>query len=270
MKTFDSIHAYWEFAALVQNERRWIFDGKAGRFIAAVRAAAKSRERVVKSGTRFIRAQLGSESSAWPGDKTGAEYEHPLCKDRMIPTPNHAKSGGRANPAGFAYLYLATNPETALAEMRPSLRQSITLGLFRVRKKLRIVLCKAGPDDWGDGIFGKNPSPKVRDGCVWNDIARAFSRPVNKNDKDASYVPTQIIAEAFKAEGFDGLAYDSGLARGTNVVLFDVHTAKLIRRYLYTLKKVRYEFEAEPHYQIYLTQDGCGKNLMKINAESPG
>jgi hypothetical protein len=84
------------------------------------------------------------------------------------------------------------------------------------------------------------------------------------------YLPTQILAEAFKAEGFDGLAYRSGLERGTNVVLFSVHVAKLIHRFVYALKKVRYDFEAAPNYGIYHKKnDGTGQCLTEIHTESP-
>jgi hypothetical protein len=199
----------------------------------------------------------------------GIEAEHPLPGSRMVPDPKYVKHGGRANPHGLAYLYLATDEKTTLAEMRPWVGESLTLAIFKIKKKIKIVDCQAGAENWGERIFDENPSAKKLDKYVWNDISKAFSRPVNREDQESSYLPTQILAEAFKAEAFDGLAYRSGLERGANVVLFDVHVAKLTHRFVYTLKKVLYDFEAVPNYGIYRKKDGRGECITEIRTESP-
>jgi hypothetical protein len=59
--------------------------------------------------------------------------------------------------------------------------------------------------------------------------------PLSGFAKPIYSVPTQILAETFKAEGFDGVAYRSGLERGTNIVLFDARVAKPTHRFVYTL-----------------------------------
>ena len=267
MNAFESENAYWDFAKLGRTERRFIFDGKAGNFLATVRSASKTRVRALKSGSCLWRAQVGSAFA--PENDMGIEEEHPHPAKRMIPDPNKTCSG-RANPSGFAYLYLATNENTALAEMRPWVGESVTLAIFKIKNNIKVVDCQAGAEDWGERLFEKNPSAERIDKYVWNDISKAFSRPVNREDQDSAYLPTQILAEAFKAEGFDGLAYRSGLERGTNVVLFNVHVAKLIHRFVYTLKKVRYAFEAVPNYGIYRRKkDGTDERLTEIQTESP-
>jgi hypothetical protein len=269
MNAFDSKNAYWDFARTVQNERRWIFDGKAANFLAAVRATSKARVQPLKAGRRLCRAQVGSEFA--PENENGVEEEHPLSEARMIPDPKHIKSSGRANPPGFAYLYLATTPETALAEMRPWVGESLTLAIFEIKKDIKLVVCQTGTEDWEERLFEENPSADKVEKYVWNDISRAFARPVNREDQENAYVPTQILAEAFKAERVDGLAYHSGLERGTNVVLFDVRMAKPIRhcRFVYTLKKVRYDFEAVPNHAIYHEKDGVAQCMTEIHTESP-
>jgi len=246
MKSFQSKNAYWDFAKMVRTERHFIFDGKAGKFIAAVRAASRFRVRALKSGSRLYRAQVGSTFA--PENDMGIEEEHPHPAERMIPHPKKTSSG-RANPSGFAYLYL-----------------------FRIKKNIKIVDCQAGAENWGERLFDENPTVEKLDKYVWNDISKSFSRPVNREDQESAYLPTQILAEAFKAEGFDGLAYRSGLERGTNVVLFNVHVAELIRglQSVYTLKKVRYDFEAIPNYSIYRKKkDGTHLYLTEIQTESP-
>ncbi len=153
--------------------------------------------------------------------------------------------------------------------MRPWVGESLTLAVFKIKKKINLVLCQAGNEDLGERLFGKNLSAEKINSYVWNDIGRAFARPVNQEDRENAYLPTQILAEAFKAEGFDGIAYRSGLERGTNIVLFDVNVAKPTHRFVYTLKKVRYDFEAVPNYGIYRKKDGTGQYLSEIQTESP-
>jgi len=272
MSDFDSINAYWGFVRTVRCERRFIFDGKAGKFLAAARAASKSRARSIKVGHRFFRAQLGSDFVVRPTedgeDHCGGEEEVPLPEARLIPKPQYITRGGRANPPGFAYLYLATDEKTALAEMRPGVGESLTVALFEIQRDVKLVVCQPGPDNLGEVIFEEKPLPEMVDNYVWNEIGRAFAQPVRQGDRENAYLPTQVLAEAFKAEGFDGLAYQSGLERGRNVLLFDVSIAKLVKRYVYTLKKVRYDFEAAPNHCIYRVKDGVGRQVIEIQTES--
>lgn len=267
MSVFETKNAYWDFVKTIRSERRFIFDGKAGHFLAAARAASRSRAQTVKAGSVLYRAQVGSEFA--PENDAGIEEEHPFPKARMIPKSKYVKNGGRTNPSGFAYLYLASTKETALAEMRPWVAESVTLAKFKIKKDVKLVVCQAGAENSEERLFEQNPSATKLYQYVWNDISRAFSRPVSRDDEQSTYLPTQILAEAFKAEGFDGLAYRSGLERGTNVVLFNVRVAKLTHRFVYTLKKVRYDFEAVSNHGIYRKKDGGGECITKIHTESP-
>jgi hypothetical protein len=266
MNAFEPDYGYWHFARTVLDERRWVFDGKSGNFLAAVRAASKSRGYPVKAGHRLWRAQDGCR---FEPDEKGGEWQHPLLEDRMVPNPQYIKKGGRANPPGFAYLYLADSPKTALAEMGRWVGQSLTLATFELRQDVNLVVCRAGPEHATDRFFEEKPSPVKLSKYVWNDISEAFSRPVSREDREIAYVPTQILAEAFKADGFDGLVYRSGLERGSNVVLFNKDIAKLIHRYVYTVKKVCYDFEAAPYHEIHLKKPDGLEAMTEIHTESP-
>jgi hypothetical protein len=81
-------------------------------------------------------------------------------------------------------------------------------------------------------------------------------------------VPTQILAETFKAEGFDGVEYRSGLAKEINVVLFDAGAAKPLRTYLYSLKQVKYTFTGD-QFAIQLQKDRADQVLTELTSESP-
>jgi len=270
MSAFDTKYDFFQFAQMVRTERRRVFPGKAKKFLTAVGSAGKARAYPLKQGSRLYRAQLGSEFVV-RDEETAIEEEVPLPKSRMTPDPRFIKAGGRANPPGFAYLYLATTPETALAEMRPWVGEAISLALFEIQRPIKVVVCRAGEEAAGERLFDENPPADKIASYVWNDISRAFARPVNREDQDTAYLPTQILAEVFKANGFDGVAYRSGLEQGTNLALFDLTAATLVHQFVYTTKKVRYDFEAVPNFGIYRRErDGSGgKYLDSIHTESP-
>jgi hypothetical protein len=56
-------------------------------------------------------------------------------------------------------------------------------------------------------------------------------------------VPTQILAELFKSEGYDGVGYRSSLGPGHNVALFDLDAADLIVCLLFEVKDISFKFE---------------------------
>ena len=123
MNSFDAEDAYRNFAKAVQNERRWVFEGRAASFLEAVRATSKSRGAAVKPGMQLWRCQIGYATrliaTAEDSDEVEVEEEWPHPISRMIPNVKYAKSVQRANPPGIVYLYLATRPEPAMAETRP-------------------------------------------------------------------------------------------------------------------------------------------------------
>src|SRR5262249_39603654 len=89
-------------------------------------------------------------------------------------------------------------------------------------------------------------TPEEIEKTVWSDINGAFSKPVERGDNSIEYVPTQILAEAFKRNGFDGIAYKSSYGEdGLNVALFDIDAADLINCGLYSIKDVSVKMDQE-------------------------
>jgi len=269
MNGFDSDDAYRHFAYTVKNHRRWIFDGRVASFLDSVRKTSHSRECVIKEGCQLWRCQSGSTLQK---DTQEVERECPKLPEEMVPKSEFVKSGGRANPPGFAYLYLANRPETAMAEMRPWVGESLSLANFALEKDARLVLCQQDSEDRLKRIRlngERIPQEKV-DSYVWGDISEAFSRPVNSNNAESDYTPTQILAEAFKAEGFDGVAYKSRLAQGLNVVLFDVEIAKPRDYFLYALRGVSYTFASDdPQFTVSIPKNGTPEYIWTLNSKSP-
>ena len=152
----------------------------------------------------------------------------------MKPIPEKS-SDGRVNPKGIVCLYLATQKETAILEVRPLIGSYVSVAQFEVVKDLNIINCSA-PEIGNLAFLEKGLSQGDIEKIVWSAINRAFSEPVERGDDRLDYVPTQIIAEAFKLTGFDGIAYKSSYGEdGFNVALFDMAAADLINCGLYRI-----------------------------------
>ena len=260
---FKSVHDYEKFAHTVRTKRRFIYPDEVTAFLQAVIDTGKSREAILKAGHTLWRAQIGYRE--WRRqDNEGHEWveEAPFAPERMTPLTRNP-SEGRSNPRGIAYLYLATDSETAIAETRPWSGSLVSVASFQTKRDLRLVDFsknhgKAG--GWGyligvsEDRWDKLTAEEIEQ-AVWADIDNAFARPVGPNDPHVDYVPTQIIAELIRDKDFDGIGYKSSFSEnGYNVALFDVDAAELKVCHLFDIKGVKYKSDecANP----WFVQDG--------------
>jgi hypothetical protein len=189
----------------------------------------------------------------------------------MGPPSKHLATAGRSNCEGIPYLYLATEIETAIAEIRPWIGAQVTIGLFKIISDLRIVdtsddkpknalslyeFVNIGQEDFD---IKRRPNHRYtsieKEEYIWGDINSAFSKPISPNDSPLKYLPTQFLSEKLKTEGYDGVAYKSSLnEKGYNIALFDPQKAQCISCRMYEIKKMTYDFE-ESGNAISLSDD---------------
>jgi hypothetical protein len=239
MSTFKSHRGFLDFENSVARELRYIRNPDQEEFLEAVLETSQGRRENVAAGACFWRAQIGHN---WRDVKVVGETESEPCpfdRERMKPRPYRA-SEGRANPKGIPVLYMATNQRTAIVEVRPWVGLHVSVAMLKTLRPLSIVNCTT--EDTGLKLFLSEPSPKQRELAVWQDIDRWFSLPVNSSDSLADYVPTQIIAELFKAHGMDGIYYRSSLGPGHNVVIFDLAAADVVDCGLVQIKEVKFNY----------------------------
>ena len=163
----------------------------------------------------------------------------------MKPIRGRAKES-RANPKGIPYLYLATHRDTAVAEVRPWKAGVVSVGQFRIVRDLRLV--NTTIDSERAVYLGKQPDPRKREKAVWGDIDAAFAVPTTLSDDASEYVPTQVLAELFRDNGFDGIAYRSAYGPGHNVVLFDLDLAEQTNCFLVRVKDINFVLEQDEQY----------------------
>ncbi len=248
MVHFRSWQSYRVFRRRITREARYILDAESQEFLDTLIATSEDRQRVFDEGEAFFwRAQLGHDWREM-NDEDGHSWEDPVPYSRKRMTPFRDKaSEGRANPKGIPCLYLSIRKETAMSEVRPWVGAYISVSQFKTTKKITVIDLSRFHGASLDIDF-EDLDPEKRTSTVWTYVDHAFSEPVSPSDDLAEYVPTQIIAERFKHEGFDGIAYKSafGDEHGYNVALFDLDAAECVNCFLYEAKAINIEFERYP------------------------
>lgn len=109
---------------------------------AIIRPIASYISETVRAGSQWHRARMGAKRRAADFHEIGAppQYFFEPHKDKAISAPPVGVStAGRVNRPGVSYLYLASNSETAAAEIRPHPGELVSVGMFEVNKELRVV-----------------------------------------------------------------------------------------------------------------------------------
>jgi len=236
---FKSWDSYRGFAKAVQQEQRFAQNADSRKFLMALRKTSRGRLKRLQQGHVLCRAQVGHDWDPiyFDGEPLDDFVPAPFKPERMVPDPKYV-GDGRANPRGIAYMYLAERIRTAIAEVRPWVGAHVSLGFFEVLRDLKLVDCSLGHR--GIDFLMRRPMRAEWDKLVWKDIDRAFATPVDPADSTA-YIPTQIIAEVFRDEGWDGIAYHSALGEGRNFLIFDLAATNLIACRLHIIKGVDYK-----------------------------
>ncbi len=238
MSEFSGANAFEEFKKEVTRRTRYLRSPNGERFLRTVAETSKRRSRVIPGGAVFWRAQVGHE---WIVDtRAGTRIPGPHSKTRMKPLEDRAYEG-RVNPKGIPCLYFATTREVAMSEVRPWIGSVVTVGRFETIREQRLVDCSVFHGDEIPSLGTTSAEDVER--LVWAHIDHAFARPVTRSDNVADYAATQVLAEVFRLEGYDGIIYRSAFsAEGTNVALFDLNCAHQLDSFIFTVRRATYEF----------------------------
>lgn len=239
--SFQTWRAYRKFERAVLLSRRYFRTPEQESFLESVLATSAPRQTTIEANKILYRSQLGHSWQVVKDNVDEAiEEPGPHPAERMLPL-QHGASEGRANPKGIPFIYLSTEKNTALAEVRPWMGAYASVGTFRTVREMRVMNCTLHEQGWK--YYFKEPPPDERVDAVWADMDRAFSRPVAQNDKVADYAPTQVLAEFFRASGFDGIAYRSNLGEGINIALFDRVAVELVKCELFETSSIKFSFK---------------------------
>jgi hypothetical protein len=228
---------YSKFHNSIIKKSRYAFDKRTKAFLEYLLSTSEKMIKILHSETILFRTQRGH-------DEVEDNYQLivlPYKKDRMLPKANSARNG-RVNPVGMPVIYLSDDKLTAVQETRPWIKETISLARFRTLKDLKILDLSMIESD--THFYLKEPKDKVIIGKkIWSDVSAAFSRPVTIDDQDIGYIPTQVIGEYFKVNGFDGICYKSFLGNGKNYAIFDINAVEIKNGIVLEVKSIKLEIE---------------------------
>ncbi len=237
---FKSWKSYLNFTHKVRYGQRYIHDIEVKEFLEEVELTSPGRVRIFEKGSNFFRAQIGNN---WCKD----DMPSPHDIARMFPQKQQAIEG-RANPKGIPHLYMSTDKQTAMSEVRPWVGVKVSVAEMKTVRPLRVIDCSVNM--LKKPYYEHEPNDVKKAAAVWSMIDHAFSKPVTNHHDTAEYVPTQIIAEMFKANNYDGILYKSMFAEGFNMVVFEIESVILLSCSLFETETVELAFNecAKPYF----------------------
>jgi len=119
------------------------------------------------------------------------------------------------NRQGVAFLYMATDEATAIAETRPHPGHFCSVGEFKAIEGLRIADLSAI-----DVTQFAASDKRLDDFHFLKTLDNLFSMPITPEGR-SSFHFTQLLADCFRQLGFDAIRYRSSVGGGSNLVAFD-------------------------------------------------
>jgi hypothetical protein len=171
---------------------------------------------MLKAGQKIYRARLLDDALTWERVDKSPETE-------LSAPPKAVARAGRMNVEYIPAFYAAFSEETAVAEIRPGIRDQVAVGEFVLRKDLKVFDFTAFTRPGGDW---KQVVSHTRYDFI-TQMQDEISKPVRPFEKQREYIGTQIVAEYLR-EHFDcdAVIYRSSMVKGDktddrNIVILD-------------------------------------------------
>lgn len=170
-------------------------------------------------GTFFYRSRIASDER-----EARSFAENPMVA--LGAAPKERAANNRMSPAGIPLLYVSRETDTCIAEVRPSIGDTVVVGRFQSTAPLNFFDFTAlnrwlnhEPLSFFDPSYQKRSEHRM----LLKYLHEEISRPVRASDTD--YVMTQALADFIRYEkkwAFDGIAFQSVQRKGgVNYALFD-------------------------------------------------
>ncbi|WP_271950354.1 RES domain-containing protein [Ruegeria faecimaris] len=164
----------------------------------------------------------------------------PFELSHMGAPPKGLASHGRANPPGIPYLYLASKPNTGIAEVRPHTGEKACVAMFSIPAEISVVDLRKPKKLVSPFLLqGTSDIAQLRaDIPFLEKLGEELTRPVLPRSAAIDYVPSQFLCEFIKKQGFSGVLYSSSVSDGMNLALFDIEAAEAVSVAEYLIDKV--------------------------------
>lgn len=164
------------------------------------------------------RARIGATKRAACADYSlnkNTYYYEPYANETLAAPPVGTTSAGRLNRPGVSYLYLASDQDTAVAEIRPHPAELVSLGAFSINKAQQIAdLSRHQLNE----LFRTDKELEILETIIAMENSFALAAPPSNRQ---IFSLTQFLAELLRRIGFSGVKFKSTVGQGINLVLFD-------------------------------------------------
>ena len=133
----------------------------------------------------------------------------------------HIASEGRLNRARVSILYLASDRETAVAEVRPHPGHIVSTAEFESTRALKIA------DLTAKDIRNFLSDTRLEELRLIFSFNSLMNLPVTP-DRREYYLITQILSDCVRQAGFDGVRFQSSLGPGSNFAFFNATDFALV------------------------------------------
>ncbi len=148
------------------------------------------------------------------------EDDQQFAAEDMLKPPANVVTNGRANPLGIPYLYVASDADTAIAEVRPHKGDKVTVATFNVAGDIRLYDLRT-PRDTASPFRQLDDVARLHQHLPYFELlGNELSRPITPRRANLDYLPSQYLCEVIKQTGLHGILYRSSIAAGFNCVVF--------------------------------------------------
>lgn len=176
----------------------------------------------------FYRARVETEGLFRPED--------------MGKPPASVCTGGRANPPGIPYFYIASDASTAIAEVRPHPGDRVTVATFHLNSPMTVL--DLGSPRRSISPFGRDADQLIRLRADMEFLIRlsdGLSKPIQPRTAHLEYLPSQYLCEFVKKLHFQGVIYRSAVGVGINIALFEDSQFHCVSISSYEVKRLHIE-----------------------------
>lgn len=210
----SSIGFWDEYVSIIRTENRFFIEQneKAKQILNIFSEIIKGSINLYYNGQIVYRARIASD------DTTIAIESNPA--QQLNNAPVDFTTYNRFSPAGISYAYASFDEQTAIEEIRPNNTDIVYIGTYQLEDKKYIDFSSSMLEKYCD-IYDPFYKKIIADNkeFVLNFIDN-IRKPISNDHQKIDYVPTQILSEYIKLNGYHGIIFDSSLTGKKNIVYF--------------------------------------------------
>lgn len=201
-----------EIIRRLKTENFHALEGAMGDLIDAVSGEI---EDVVEPDRSWFRSRIGvAEEAVHIGDHRVHRIAVPYKGEALGALAPAKANANRMNRQGVSVLYVASEIDTALAEIRPHPAQLLSIGGFKPSHELRVANF-----DVPIAGFAANDDRLATFAAIYH-IDTLLSTPIVPEERHR-YAVTQLLTDILIRRGFEGVTYRSSVGQGKNLCAFN-------------------------------------------------